>query len=67
MSQLDRLGTLQVVNGSEVLLGSPFVLDADNIKSTTSNSTPPVLTGSLPAPNLLLALCQARSIVFGLS
>ena len=26
-----RLGTLQVVNGSEVLLGAPFIFNADNI------------------------------------
>jgi rhamnose transport system substrate-binding protein len=26
-----RLGTLEVVNGSEVLLGAPFVFNADNI------------------------------------
>ena len=26
-----RLGTLQIVNGSEVLLGSPFVYTKDNI------------------------------------
>jgi ABC-type sugar transport system substrate-binding protein len=26
-----RLGTLQVVNGSEVLLGPPFIFTADNI------------------------------------
>jgi len=26
-----RLGTLQVVNGSEVLLGAPFIFTADNI------------------------------------
>jgi len=26
-----RLGTLQVVNGSEILLGAPFVYNAENI------------------------------------
>ena len=26
-----RLGTLQVINGSEILLGAPFVFDASNI------------------------------------
>jgi hypothetical protein len=26
-----RLGTLQVVNGSEILLGAPFVYTAENI------------------------------------
>ena len=53
VSQLDRFGTIEVVNGSEVLLGPPFVLDADNIKPAASNSTPPVLTDPLPVPNLL--------------
>lgn len=26
-----RLGTLQVVNGSEILLGAPFVFNSENI------------------------------------
>jgi rhamnose transport system substrate-binding protein len=28
-----RLGTLQVVNGSEILLGAPFIYTKDNISN----------------------------------